>query len=209
MNKRTIIIGDVHGCFHELNTLLERIKYNSSQDHVFFTGDLIGRGPHSLKTYLKFKELNAQSVLGNHELACIQAEFNGSNSYVATIKQDMKGYYADFLNDIKKFPLYIERKDFLLLHGGLFPYTKPQAMSIEDITTVREVSDIRSPYKKKPWFKFYKGNKLIVFGHWSLLGGVTRHNVIGLDTSCVYGGKLSSLLLPARKIIAVKAKKTY
>jgi len=48
-----------------------------------------------------------------------------------------------------------------------------------------------------------------VFGHWAALGGVQREKVIGLDTGCVYGGKLSCLIWPERKIVSVNARKAY
>ena len=47
-----------------------------------------------------------------------------------------------------------------------------------------------------PWFKVPKrktANTLIYFGHWSTLGLLRRNNVIGLDTGCVWGGKLTAL----------------
>ena len=47
-----------------------------------------------------------------------------------------------------------------------------------------------------PWFKVPKrktANTLVYFGHWSTLGLLRRNNVIGLDTGCVWGGKLTAL----------------
>jgi bis(5'-nucleosyl)-tetraphosphatase (symmetrical) len=43
----------------------------------------------------------------------------------------------------------------------------------------------------------------IVFGHWSTLGLILRPNVIGLDTGCVWGGKLSALRLSDRQLVQV------
>ena len=43
----------------------------------------------------------------------------------------------------------------------------------------------------------------IVFGHWSTLGLILRPNIIGLDTGCVWGGKLSALRLSDRKLVQV------
>lgn len=65
------------------------------------------------------------------------------------------------------------------------------------------------PSNNLAWFEFYRGPKLFVFGHWAQLGGIVRENVVGLDTGCVYGKKLSALILPDREIITVKAKSNY
>jgi bis(5'-nucleosyl)-tetraphosphatase (symmetrical) len=47
-----------------------------------------------------------------------------------------------------------------------------------------------------PWFNVPKRkttDTLVYFGHWSTLGLLRRNNVIGLDTGCVWGGKLTAL----------------
>ncbi|MBU3558285.1 symmetrical bis(5'-nucleosyl)-tetraphosphatase [Polynucleobacter sp. Nonnen-W13] len=50
-----------------------------------------------------------------------------------------------------------------------------------------------------PWFKTPKRktqDSLIYFGHWSTLGLLQHGNVIGLDTGCVWGGKLTAMEVP-------------
>ena len=63
-------IGDIQGCFHELKQLLEKIHFSSDKDQLWFTGDLVNRGPESLATlrFVKSLEDNAITVLGNHDL---------------------------------------------------------------------------------------------------------------------------------------------
>ncbi len=57
-----------------------------------------------------------------------------------------------------------------------------------------------------PWFDVPERltqDTAIVFGHWSTLGLTLRPNIIGLDTGCVWGGKLSALRLSDRKLVQV------
>jgi bis(5'-nucleosyl)-tetraphosphatase (symmetrical) len=64
------VIGDVQGCFDELQDLLALIKFDPNCDQLWFCGDLIARGPKSLETLLFVKSLGpaALTVLGNHDL---------------------------------------------------------------------------------------------------------------------------------------------
>jgi bis(5'-nucleosyl)-tetraphosphatase (symmetrical) len=68
-------IGDIQGCFDELQALLEIIHFSPQHDHLWFAGDLVNRGPKSLETLRFIKGLGkrAISVLGNHDLHLIAA----------------------------------------------------------------------------------------------------------------------------------------
>jgi hypothetical protein len=84
--RRLIFIGDVHGTYNELDALLEKINYRPSkgipfirqmvlciQDHVVFLGDLVSKGPHSLKVVQLAMNMNASCVIGNHDYKLLDA----------------------------------------------------------------------------------------------------------------------------------------
>ncbi|KAG5291870.1 serine/threonine phosphatase [Histoplasma ohiense] len=66
--KRLIVIGDVHGCLDELETLLQNVNFEPRQgDHLIFTGDLIAKGPKSTGVVDLARKFHASCVRGNHE----------------------------------------------------------------------------------------------------------------------------------------------
>ena len=66
---KTYLIGDVQGCFNQLQDLLEEIQFQPERDRLGFVGDLVNRGPNSLETLRFISQLrNPIIVLGNHDL---------------------------------------------------------------------------------------------------------------------------------------------
>jgi len=214
MNKRTIIIGDVHGCLLELEALLSKINYSPSGDQLYFTGDIINRGPYSKEVFNKVKSLQGRVVLGNHEHNLIRA-FEGigePRKWIERFKREYGSGLNELIDDLKKWPFFIEEEDFILVHGGIVPGVPLVKTDPYILTNIRtwdgSGKNLKDP-KNPPWFDLYREEKLVVFGHWAALEGVFRENVIGLDSGCVYGKKLSALIFPNREIVQVSAAKAY
>lgn len=215
MDERTIIIGDVHGCHRELKKLLKKVKADPKQDRVVFIGDLINKGPSSRGVWELFREMEAVSLMGNHELSLLElvrGKFHKHSKYFEALHKDMGRHFDDFVADVANFPLWLEDHDLMMVHAGLVPGLHPDQTDPWHLVTIRtwdgEGEDLKND-KNPPWFDLYEGDDLVVFGHWAALGGLDRPKAVGLDTGCVYGGKLTCLILPERKFVSVKADKPY
>lgn len=121
-------IGDVQGCYDPLKKLLKKIKFKSDRDQLWFVGDLVNRGPKSLKTlrFIKDMDQNAVCVLGNHDLhlLAVTCGYRDSNNKNDTLQEIIKAPDADALLDWLRYrPLLHHDKSngFTMVHAGLPP----------------------------------------------------------------------------------------
>ncbi len=121
-------IGDLQGCYDPFRKLLDAIHFDPATDTLWLTGDLVNRGPKSLKTLRFVKSLGDStiSVLGNHDLhllALIAGAANYSRRF-ETLHNVLKADDSDELADwLRHRPLahYDKRMKTLLVHAGTHP----------------------------------------------------------------------------------------
>jgi diadenosine tetraphosphatase ApaH/serine/threonine PP2A family protein phosphatase len=214
-NQRTLIVGDVHGCYDEMVMLLKKMDYDPLKDKLIFVGDVINRGPKSFEVLKFISTNNCLAIKGNHEIALLKYAQSGvvrAGSSFNSILRSMGTEKKDWLDWIESWPLYLETDEFIVVHGGLQPGLHPRLTKPEILTRIRTWDgaghDLNN-LSNKPWDYYYRDKKLVVFGHWSQRGLVVKENIIGLDSGCVWGGSLSAVELPRRVIYQVESKKAY
>lgn len=73
---RDFVVGDLHGSVELLELILLHLNFNPMKDRMFSVGDLIDRGPESLRTLKLIEEDWFHCVLANHEMMMVEA-FDG------------------------------------------------------------------------------------------------------------------------------------
>jgi bis(5'-nucleosyl)-tetraphosphatase (symmetrical) len=128
-------IGDVQGCFAELRQLLEKVHFDPVADRLWFTGDLVNRGPRSLETLRFVRALGdrAVTVLGNHDLHLLAVAHGVSRTRHHDTFGDVLGAQDrdELLDWLRRRPLLHGEGGFYLIHAGLPPqWTLEQAAAL-------------------------------------------------------------------------------
>jgi hypothetical protein len=215
MGARTIFIGDVHGCYAELDTMLDKLALCPGKDHLIYLGDLINKGPSSLRVLELAARYPARFILGNHELAFLRAVKTGTIPSKASLLQvfrEIQGELPRWIPFLEAFKPFIVTKKYLAVHAGIRPDLHPRETPIHQLCTLRTWDGLGKDLQNEqnpPWYSFYRDPKPIFYGHWAKKGLNLRHNSFGLDSGCVYGKSLSAYILEERRIVSVPARKAY
>lgn len=254
-------IGDVQGCFEPLQQLLTKLEFDPRNDHLWFTGDLVNRGPRSLEVLRFVAGLGerAVTVLGNHDLHLLAvASGCASPKPRDTLEPVLTAPDRDALLEwLRRRPLFHidAARGLALVHAGLVPQwdidearalageveavlSSPRATvlythmygnapdrwddALRDYDRLRFIVNVctrlrycdpdgrinlthkgapgSQPAPWVPWFRAparrSRGTR-IVFGHWSTLGVHNADGVLGLDSGCVWGDKLTAMRIDA------------
>ena len=123
----TYAIGDVQGCYSELQNLLNEINFDERRDELWFVGDLVNKGPKSLQTlrFIKALGVNAKITLGNHVLHLLAVAKNIQPLLKKDTIQEILAAddVKELIDWLKSRPLLItdDNLNFTMVHAGLPP----------------------------------------------------------------------------------------
>jgi hypothetical protein len=216
---RVIAIGDVHGCIDELQDLLRLCDYQPG-DLVVFLGDLVCKGPDSISVVQMAREIGAVGVRGNHDFEVVrwyQAIQSGvdppvvgsEHFHIASClsKADMNWLYS--------LPWYLSSKDLgaLFVHAGFVAgirLAKQNPRLMMNMRSILPDGTVTSKFFSNwPWARLWDGPQTVLFGHDADRGLQQYEHAIGLDTGCVYGGRLTACILPEKRLVSVSARREY
>jgi bis(5'-nucleosyl)-tetraphosphatase (symmetrical) len=193
-------IGDIQGCYDPFRRLLDKLAFDPHEDRLWLTGDLVNRGPKSLKTLRFVRELgdSAVTVLGNHDLhlLAVATGIGDPDEREGTLKKLLRAEDCDELMDwLRRRPLahFDESVNTLMVHAGVHPrwtIRKTLARAAE-VEAVLQGDDYREflpkLYGNSPsrWSGRLTGNKRLRF----IVNCLTRIRMIDADGRLDYSHK--------------------
>ncbi|MGW6946043.1 polynucleotide kinase-phosphatase [Streptomyces xanthophaeus] len=224
------IVGDIHGCSSELETLLGKLGYEDGVHPqgrtAVFVGDLVDRGPDSpgvLRRVMGMvKSGNALCVPGNHENK-LGRHLKGSkvqrtHGLAETIEQ-LEAEPEEFVQEVGEFirglvsHYVLDGGRLVVCHAGLpekyhgrtSGRVRSHALYGE---TTGETDEFGLPVRY-PWAEDYRGKAAVVYGHTPVPDTSWINNTICLDTGAVFGGRMTALRWPERELVDVPAEKVW
>jgi len=209
--RKIFAIGDIHGCYGKLTSLLDKLPFDRERDLLVFLGDYINRGPQSREVVshlcaLRKNGTNFVPLMGNHEYLLLEYQKSGDPAMIPMLRHlqidaTLKSYGLQDMTGLRHLEgLPAEHRDFfaglrshyltdthVFVHAGLYPgipIERQDFAALYEMRTVFLESD-------------YDFGRVVVFGHTSFTTPLVTGTKIGIDTGAVYGNLLTALELPA------------
>jgi serine/threonine protein phosphatase 1 len=217
MDARLIAIGDIHGCHAEFAELLERVNFGRS-DRLILLGDLVNRGPDSLKVLDLAREHGAVSLLGNHELRLLNYRKTRDRSLLReTDEETFARLRPEDWDTLERMPLtfHVPELQTVFVHGGFLPGQPWEQQPAQVVTRIQVIDAEGRPRKRADcaeapaWADLWSGPPFVVYGHTPRPEIYKLKWSAGIDTACVMGGHLTAYILPERRFVQVKARRRY
>jgi hypothetical protein len=203
----TLVVGDVHGCAAELDELVDRV----GPDRLVLVGDLFTRGPDPVGVWDTVRR--AESVLGNHDDKLIEAARTGGKGALGKLVERLDRKAEGWRGWLETRPIFLEVGRWVVVHAGLHPSGRLSETTRERALYLRRWPD-ESPESPR-WWEAYTGTQAVLFGHDARRGHVIVEDpdggplLVGLDSGCVYGGRLTGWIVEEERAVQVRARKAY
>ncbi|MFB6842629.1 polynucleotide kinase-phosphatase [Streptomyces sp. NPDC056361] len=224
------VIGDVHGCRSELETLLAKLGYVDGHHPegrtAVFVGDLVDRGPDSPGVLRRVMAMvaagDALCVPGNHENKLGRwlkgRKVQETHGLAETIEQlagesdAFRAEVAEFIDGLVSHYV-LDGGNLVVCHAGLpEKYHGRTSGRVRSHAlygdTTGETDEFGLPVRY-PWAEEYRGRATVVYGHTPVPNTSWVNNTICLDTGAVFGGRMTALRWPERELVDVPAERVW
>ncbi|WP_462408998.1 bis(5'-nucleosyl)-tetraphosphatase PrpE [Neobacillus sp. Marseille-QA0830] len=233
------IIGDIHGCFHEVTELTQKLGYrwedkvpvHPDNRVLGFVGDLTDRGPESLKVIelvwnLAIKRNQAYYTPGNH---CnkLYRYFLGNKvqvshglettvaEYETLYSEDKQSIRTKYMELYENAPLYhvLDDQKLIIAHAGIRQdYIGRMDAKVKTFVLYGDITGEKhsdGSPVRRDWALHYHGGPCIVYGHTPVNEPRIINNTYNIDTGAVFGGRLTALRYPEMEIVSVPSTMPY
>ena len=213
-------IGDIHGMYDKLMSLMNKIHIDFEKDYFIFLGDYIDRGEKSIECLKYVKKLTEKyshviALMGNHEDMMINFykglddtwTYNGYETTKKQLNELKQSEFEEILKWAENLPLWYKIGKYIFVHAGINPFYGLDKQVKEDLLWIRE-----------SFFANYEGEDIIVVGHTSTQcleedynkPLILKNNIYMLDTgSYRYKGKITCMNIETRKYVQDDIEEIY
>ena len=232
------IIGDVHGCASELESLLEELGYThngTAYAHpegrkALFVGDIVDRGPRILDSYEIVRAMveagSGLCVPGNHDMKLVRKlrgrpvkVAHGLAETLAELEALPAEQQAEYKEQLAAFfdslvsHYVLDAGKLVVAHAGMKESMQGRGSKrVRDFAlygeTTGETDEFGLPVRYN-WAADYRGSACVVYGHTPVPEPQWLNRTINVDTGCVFGGQLTALRYPENELVSVPAAAEY
>jgi hypothetical protein len=208
--RRTIVIGDLHGCADQALALLDLLAVTSS-DRVIFAGDLVDRGPDP-KGCVELA-MRHECVLGNHEERHLQQRHRSLDRLSPDHRRTREALTDRHFEYLQGLPLFLRLPEYdaAVVHAGCYPGVPLEQQSAHHLLHLQHINPpstkshwpSKAPADHRFWTNFWAGPERIIFGHSVLDRPLVTEWAVGIDTGAVFGQGLTALVLPDWQLVTL------
>lgn len=209
---RTVVVGDIHGCYDELLDLMARVGFGA-EDRLVCVGDLVVKGEKNREVLdLFMSDARLVSVMGNHDRAVLRglrgegARLKASQQKCVRELEPDGERYAKFLAAL---PAALDLGSHVVVHAGVRPGVPLGEQEEDDLLELRTLGPDRTNREGVPWYEVYDGAQTVLFGHWPASPPRRGPRALGLDTGCVFGYQLTAYVVEEDRLASVPARRAY
>lgn len=221
------IIGDVHGCYHTLKDLVQKIKEKYPGIDIYSVGDLVDRGNFSSEVIDLFIEENIKFAAGNHdymfyyhmkfpnhEIGKIWL-YNGYETTMASY-ENKKEKMEEHLTVIQQAPLFFDLPDCFISHAGISRFYK-SVLPKNILENLDDLEQLMRTQISNEHGILWTRDELLNIGKLQIVGHTRKNDVIFIkpsntlyiDTSVYSGHLLTAVLIHENMILDKISVPTY
>lgn len=220
------VIGDVHGCYHTLKELVDKIKNKYPGIKIFCVGDLVDRGNNSFEVIEFVVAEKIQCVIGNHDfmfysnmrdpysLMAKSWNYNGAETTLSSYK-DKLNLMDKHLDLIISSPLFVNLDDCFISHAGISKSLKdklPENFLSDDAALKNILGKDLFNQNSIIWAR----GDLLNIGKLQVVGHTHRKevffdkisNALYIDTTAYGNNKLTAVIVDQNRLINTLEERT-